>query len=223
MNKFKYILLSLVATMAFVSCNDDEEEYRYGDFFYNMVTYMGNEEGGAVFTYQSYNDSPLITLKANNYTSDAIKVGQRMLLNYEVAEDLGNNHQVVTVKGLSKVHTDTIRVEAQMPTMELKMDTMRVESIWRTGNYLNVRCKVLYSESGRIMYLYTDGTIDANGCLNCYQIQNLMGAKTYYWTETYMSYYIEPALTLNGVKTLIYNVNDEKKQYIFPVNINEYQ
>jgi hypothetical protein len=36
-----------------------------------------------------------------------------------------------------------------------------------------------------------------------------MGAPTYYWLETYFSYYIAPVWEKNECKGLVYNVEDE--------------
>lgn len=218
MDRLKYILLCLAAVVTFTSCSDDEEPYRYGDFMYELVTYMGAENDRAVFTYQSYNDSPLITLTASNIKSVGANIGQRMFLNFEVDEKLSHTNQIVTVKGVSKVNTDTIVVAKSHSHDTLKMEPLKIESVWRTGDYLNVRCQIQYTEKARKMYLFTNGEIDADGTLNCYQIQDLMGAQTYYWIETYFSYYIKPAVESQDCKVLRYNVNDEfTKSFDFKV------
>lgn len=216
---WKYVMMSMAMLLAFTSCGDDEDYFRYGDFMYDMVTYMGVEDGCAVFTYQAYNDSPLITLVANNYGESTLKKGQRLLLNYEVAEDFGNNHKVVQVKGVSRVNTDTIQVVKASRLETLKMDEMRIKSVWRTGNYLNVRCEVQYTDRPRYLYLATTGEMDADGVVNCYQIQDLKDGVPYYWLETYISYYIEPAMAVDGCKMLKYNVNNETaKWYEFKIS-----
>ena len=40
-----HILLFIVAIVIAQAC-DNEDYYRYGDFRYDMVTFMGNEDGG---------------------------------------------------------------------------------------------------------------------------------------------------------------------------------
>lgn len=217
MRRFKYILMCLVTVVTFASCSDDEP-YRYGDFMYEMVTYMGSEDGRAVFTYQSYNDSPLFTLTASNMEAANANVGQRMLLNYVVDENLNNYKQIVTVKGMSKVNTDTIVVAKAHSHDTLNMSPLKIESVWRSGNYLNVRCQIQYTEEPRKMYLFTTGEVDADGVMNCYQIQDLMGAQTYYWVETYFSYYIKPAVNSEDCKVLRYNVNAETTMFDFKIS-----
>ena len=159
--------MSVMAMGLLASCSEDDDAYSYGDFLYELVTYEGSEEGKAVFTYQSYNDSPLVTLTASNVKSVDAPKGQRMLLNYVIEQSLAANDQVVTVKGLAKVNTDTIAVVESSKLDTTKMDPVKVASVWRTGNYLNVRCKVLYTETPRMMGLATTGEVGEDGALQC--------------------------------------------------------
>lgn len=204
---FRYLIIGAFLLVMMTACGDNDA-VEYGDFNYNMVTYSGENDGRAVFTFQTYNDSPLITLYANNVDKPNMPVGQRLLLNYVVDEDLGNFMQRVTVNGYSKVNTDTIFVLKQEIIDTLKMESLKLRSIWRTGNYLNVRCQLEYTEKPRRMFLATTGEPDFDGLVSCYQIQDLMGATAYYWLETYFSYYIEPVWAAKGCKALRYNVND---------------
>lgn len=203
----KHIIWSMLLLMTMTACGDDDY-VEYGDFSYDMVTYSGENEGRSVFTFQSYNDSPLITLYANNVGKPNMPVGQRLLLNYVVDEDLGNFSQRVTVNGYSKVNTDTVLVLKREIIDTLKMDNMKLKSVWRTGNYLNIRCQLEYTEKPRRMFIATTGETDEEGLVECYQIQDLMGAATYYWLETYFSYYIEPVWSVAESKGIRYNVND---------------
>lgn len=208
MKWFRYILMSIVA-ITIVACGDDGEGFDYGDFKYDMVTYSGEENENPIFTFQSYEDSPLIRLIASNIDKPELKVGQRLLLNYVEMSDMGHNTKLVTVNGMSKVNTDTIMIVKQATLDTLKRDAVKLKSVWRTGNYLNVRCLVQYTEKPRIMCLATTGNSDGNGMIEAYQIQDLMGAPTYYWFETYFSYYIAPVWEKNECKGLVYNVEDE--------------
>lgn len=200
-------MMCMCMTSVLVSC-DDDEPYVYGDFFYDMVTYTGTEGNNAVFTYQSYNDSPLITLTASNIGEQSFPKGQRLMLNYVVDEDRGNNALLVTVKGMAKVNTDTITIVKSSTVDSLAKEPVKIESVWRTGNYLNVRLQVKYTEEARVMALVSDGSLDENGVINCYQIQDLLGATSYYWLETYFSYYIEPVLGKPECEGVRYYVND---------------
>lgn len=207
MNRLKYILIGVFTVLSMMACEDEKEVY-YGDFLYDMVTYSGEYDGYSVFTFQSYGDSPLITLYASNVSRPVMPVGQRLLLNYEVVQDMGNNTQVVQVNGLSKVNTDTVLVVKQDVIDTQKMEAVKLKSVWRTGNYLNVRMQLQYTEQPRLMCLATSGELDENSMVNCYQIQDLNGAETYYWLETYFSYYIEPVWSVANSNGIRYYAND---------------
>ena len=207
MRRLVHILMCAVAVWSFSSC-EKEESFNYGDFRYDMVTYAGENGKSSVFTFQSYEDSPLVTLTANNLTKSGLKVGQRLFLNYIVDEDVNETTKVVDVKGFSKVTTDSIVFVPQEVLDTLTRDKMKVVSAWRTGEYLNIRCRLEYTEKPRRLFLATNGEIDTEGVINAYQIQNLMGAKTYYWLETYLSYYIGTAWNNENCKVLRYNAPD---------------
>lgn len=207
MKGVKYILMCWLFMAVLSSCNDDEP-YSYGDFSYDMVTYAGENGGNSVFTFQSYNDSPLITLTAANLSRPGLKVGQRLLLNYIVNEDLGGNSKNVEVKGFLKVNTDTVTILPQETIDTLKCNEVKIKSVWRTGNYLNVRCLLEYTEKPRRLFLASTGLPDESGMIQSYQIQDLMGAQTFYWFETYLSYYIEPVWESGAGTGLRYNVVD---------------
>ena len=80
MKGLKYILVYLLVVIILPSCKEEEEPFNYGDFYYDMVTYVGDNSGKSVFTFQSYNDSPLITLTASNVSKPGMVKGQRLLL-----------------------------------------------------------------------------------------------------------------------------------------------
>lgn len=218
MKGLKYILVYLLVVIILPSCKE-EEPFNYGDFYYDMVTYVGDNSGKSVFTFQSYNDSPLITLTASNVSKPGMVKGQRLLLNYIVNEEQGDNNKVVEVKGYSKVTTDTIQVLSQEELGALKCDEVKIKSVWRTGNYLNVRCMVEYTKEPRRLFLASTGLPDENGMIQTYQIQDLMGAQTFYWFETYLSYYIAPVWDDEATTGIRYNVVDlsypEVKYYDF--------
>lgn len=208
MRIFKYILMCVMATVLVASCDDDSEGFKYGDFNYDMVTYSGEYDSQSVFTFQSYDDSPLITLTASNLSNPEMKVGQRLLLNYIVDKDFGDNHKAITVNGYSKITTDTILILPQEVIDTLKRDKVKLRSVWRTGNYLNVRCDVQYTEKARRLFLASTGEPDESGLVQAYQIQDLMDAPTYYWFGTYFSYYIAPVWENVECKAFRFNIED---------------
>lgn len=218
-SKILYIVVMCVLCVAAMTSCNEEEAFEYGDFCYDMVTYEGDNGERSVFSYQAYDDSPLVTLTASNMNRPGMVKGQRLLLNYIVENDLGDNTKVVEVKGFSKVTTDTIEILPQAELDGFKSDEVKVKSVWRTGNYINVRCMLEYTEKPRRLFLATSGIPGEDGIVPMYQIQDLMGAQTFYWLETYLSYYIAPVWEKEDVAGVRYNAVDlswpEAKYYDF--------
>lgn len=205
--KMARLLLGLFIIVVASACSDDKG-YDYGDFHYDMVTYLGTDNGAPKFEFQAYDDSPFITLISSKTGTLDMKKGQRILLNYIIDKEESETMKMVTVRGYSKVITDTMRIAATSKLLPAKMDNIKLASIWRTGAYINIRCQVQYSEKPRQLMLIADlGTLNSS-MVETYLIHDLFDATAYYWTPCYLSYYAGPAWNLLTCKTLRVNLND---------------
>ena len=222
MKNMIYILLAFAAIVATTACSDDDY-YQYGDFRYDMVTYMGQDVASGSDIYINYpaNDNMPTTLidpaAAASASSSDIDVGDRLLLNYVVDSRNTDNSLNITARGITQAITDSLRYTLNVGT--LAMDSVQLNSIWRTGDYINIYCRVKYTDKVRLMALVMD--YDTWNCdtVHCYLSHNMMGAQAYFWRRCYMSFNISSVWNLQSCKVVRVHLNDvaypDRKYYDF--------
>lgn len=210
-------VIALVVS-AMTSCGDDEY-YEYGNSSFDMVTYAGNGTAGDSYINYPVNDIAPVTLidAATNASSAGLKSGTRLLLNYAVNSRNSDGSLNITAKSYTKAITDTLRYVPG--TTPIPMDSVSLNSIWRTGRYINIYCRVKYTETARVMALVADYRTIRNDTVHCYLMHNMMDATVYFWRRCYASYDISSVWNLQSCKTVRIHIDDvnypERRYYDF--------
>lgn len=210
-------VIALVVS-AMTSCGDDEY-YKYGNSSFDMVTYAGNGTAGDSYINYPVNDIAPVTLidAATNASSAGLKSGTRLLLNYAVNSRNSDGSLNITAKSYTKAITDTLRYVPG--TTPIPMDSVSLNSIWRTGRYINIYCRVKYTETARVMALVADYRTIRNDTVHCYLMHNMMDATAYFWRRCYASYDISSVWNLQSCKTVRIHIDDvnypERRYYDF--------
>lgn len=210
-------VIALVVS-AMTSCGDDEY-YEYGNSSFDMVTYAGNGTAGDSYINYPVNDIAPVTLidAATNASSAGLKSGTRLLLNYVVNSRNSDGSLNITAKSYTKAITDTLRYVPG--TTPIPMDSVSLNSIWRTGRYINIYCRVKYTETARVMALVADYRTIRNDTVHCYLMHNMMDATVYFWRRCYASYDISSVWNLQSCKTVRIHIDDvnypERRYYDF--------
>lgn len=210
-------VIALVVS-AMTSCGDDEY-YEYGNSSFDMVTYAGNGTAGDSYINYPVNDIAPVTLidAATNASSAGLKSGTRLLLNYAVNSRNSDGSLNITAKSYTKAITDTLRYVPG--TTPVPMDSVSLNSIWRTGRYINIYCRVKYTETARVMALVADYRTIRNDTVHCYLMHNMMDATAYFWRRCYASYDISSVWNLQSCKTVRIHIDDvnypERRYYDF--------
>ena len=136
------------------SCSDEEysTEMMLSDII--TVTSVGNDTR---FEFQRYDDSPLIKLTAGNVDLPEKIVNNRVLLRYYPESGEPYVSGAIKVVGLTLINNDTTRIRP-IEKYNWTATPVFLNSIWRTGNYLNLRMKVEYSEKPRQFGLVVDSS-----------------------------------------------------------------
>ena len=191
------------------ACSDDDDTYQYGDFRYDMVTYTGSDSyGRATFEMLQRDDTGLITLITDDACSMSTDTGQRMLLQYVPAGDVDNGVQIITPQGYTLAVTDTLRYTDHDAISTLAMDSIKLKSIWRTGDYLNISCQVKYTTEARYLNLVMDYDTRHNDTVHCYLYHDMLGQTAYFWRQSYLSFYVGEAWNLESCSTMRIHLTD---------------
>lgn len=196
----------LAATVA--SCGDEHQGYNDKISYAEIVTVAPmSADGLHTFTFRRRDDSPLITLTAAKLPSTAPKEGKRALLLYVPASGEPYASGAITVRSISTINTDTAIVR---PIERYRWDANPVflNSVWRTGDYLNFRFRADYSDRPRFFGLVVDSVTATEPWPKAYLMHNLNGAPQNYLRESYASFDISSVWQRPGCLGLEVHVAD---------------
>ncbi|MBR5102322.1 MAG: hypothetical protein IK092_04300 [Muribaculaceae bacterium] len=213
--------MAVALSVGIASCDDDEApEYMttYENYRTDIVTYEGSKSQTAQFTYWGRGDSTAISITANDCTPQETKIGERVLLRYRITEQTCD-HWNAQAYNCSKILSDSLRVNIA-DLDNYKTWRVRLNSLWRTGDYINLNCQLEYTGEKRAFYLMVDKNTVKADTAHCYLIHDLLDAHDiYFWRDCIASFYVGQLWKVSPCNTLCIHVNDvnfpQVKQYYF--------
>lgn len=208
MNRFLIILVSLCAIVA-TSCGDDDTFNDHATL-YDIVTFVDNTESGAKFTLQQSGDSPLITLLARGTTLDkeSIEPGKRVFIGYIPASGEPYTSGDITLIGASAINNDVLRIAPLDSVPSWDNDPIYLNSIWRTGKYINIYCRVSYSDEKRAFILLVDKATYDDAVPQLYLVHNLLGEPQSFTRRAYLSVDISALWDKESCQGVTIHLND---------------
>lgn len=82
--------------------------------------------------------------------------GVRVLLQYRPIETLSEHKKQVEIQALSAIHFDTLRIVPHDKIDQLPDDTLYLQSVWKTGDFLNLRYRIDYHSRPHSILLVAD-------------------------------------------------------------------
>ena len=181
-------ILLIAAMMALVSCDKQEEIDRaYTDYRYDIVTYLGQNATGAVFEYLGHGDSAAIRMQSVVDISQDAKTHQRVLLRYDFADKKASDQRDINVYNCYTIISDSIRMTMDGPD-SLPQHEVKLRSLWRTGEFINLHCQVEYTGKNRTFMLVADGNTLKDDTVHCYLAHGLRGEQGTFWRDCYASF-----------------------------------
>lgn len=198
----------------------EKEKDLYGIFYADIVTcHQGNE--GTYFTCQATDSSPMDTLcPIGTVDESRTAEGVRVLLQYRPVEELSTTRKRIEVQALSAIHFDTLRLVSHERMTELPDDTLYLQSIWKTGDFLNLRYRIDYHSRPHSIMLVADESTLEGDTLKVELRHSRNDDPEGHWSNLYSSFNIEgyrnhPYTTL---KVYVNQVNFNYKYYYFKLN-----
>ncbi len=181
-------LLMLATLLALAACNKQEDIDRaYTDYRYDIVTYLGQNATGALFEYLGHGDSSAIRLQSTYAVDEDVKPNHRVLLRYDYANQADGDLRDITVYGCNGIINDSLRMTMASPD-SLTLHQVKLRSLWRTGEFINLHCQVEYTGKSRLMMLVADGKTLTQDTVQCYLVHDIMGHRPAYWRDCYASF-----------------------------------
>lgn len=200
MNWIRNAVIVIHAGIFLAGCSNDGQPPAM-DFQFNMVTYSGMSDG-AIFSYQAYEDSPEIILRAPEVKNVNMRIGQRTMMNYVVTKEETPNVQDISIKGVANVLFDSLRVASIENINKFPNNPMQLKSIWRTGDFINLNCMLQYTGRARQFLMIMDKDTWHKKVVEAYVIDNVMGAETYFFRKAYGSFFVGNVWNLPTCKVL---------------------
>ena len=200
-------ILLLMAILGLASCDKQEDIDRaYTDYRYDIVTYLGENDRGAVFEYLGHGDSAAIRLQSVVSVSE-VKTQQRVLLRYEFADKASGPSRDVNVYGCSAIISDSLR-QSQAAPDSLPRQEVKLRSLWRTGEFINLHCQVEYTGKARTFMLVADANTLADDTVHCYLVHDLRGERATFWRDCYASFNVGALWHRDSFHCLRVHLND---------------
>ena len=89
------------------------------------------------------------------------------------------------------------------------MHEVKLRSLWRTGEYINLHCQVEYINTARTFMLVADGQTLGNDTVHCYMVHDLRGERGTFWRDCYASFNVGALWKKPTFKVMRIHLNDK--------------
>ncbi|MCF0219125.1 MAG: hypothetical protein HUK14_05015 [Muribaculaceae bacterium] len=224
MRKTLFAILTLLTLTGCLSHDSTDDDVTVS--LTEIVTFIDNTATGCEFEYIPRDAGVSSVFKADGTTIDTEKVkpGERMLISY-VPQDALRPYKSgkITLKGYSAINTGD--AEIVLPDDIKGWDTTPVYlvSIWQTGDYINIRSLLAYSEKPRRFALLADISTFASGHVRAYLAYSLSDGLTpsdTYSRANYASFSLAEIWQSTHVEDVTITVNNsnltDQREFTFP-------
>ncbi|MGM9804087.1 MAG: hypothetical protein ACI308_07925 [Muribaculaceae bacterium] len=211
------LLTAALLAVALSACNSDDEPLAQDLWRYDVVTYKNYSQGMAYFTYVPRLDAQEIDYQGAISVDPNLSRGTRVLLSYYLPATGTQSPQTIKLNRITRIISDSLRYASKERIDTMASEQIRLASIWRTGNYLNLHGEVEYTGKSRWLYLLMDKATWNADTVECYLVHNTFGAQPLHWQQFYVSTYVGAAWQKSTCKAIRVHLND----CVFP-NVHSY-
>lgn len=209
MRHYLYIIFLFAVSFIATSCSNDDGPFSDSAQLYDIVTYDGNDASGARFSFRRRDDSPLITLTAPGVSvSSSIKPDDRVILGYYPASGEPYRSGEISIISINKINQDTLHYHNAADLKGWDNDAVFLNSVWRSGKYINVYMRVEFSNSARIFRIAADSATILDPRPHLYLMHDMGNAPTSFTRRAYLSVDISSLWEKDYCEGIILHVND---------------
>ncbi|MDE6490913.1 MAG: hypothetical protein K2L49_07115 [Muribaculaceae bacterium] len=164
------ILTAVIAIVMMWGCSSEDPSESVT--LYDIVVFDGNVDGSACFSFRKNGDSPLIELVAPGRVleSESVNTGDRILIAYIPVSGEAYRSGDIDLKSVALINSDRLR-EGDVAGWDAT--PVYVQSIWRSGVYINLECKLDYADAKRSFYLVLDRSTAGNPVPELYIVHDM--------------------------------------------------
>lgn len=218
-NTLTRVLITALLAFSLASCDEDGVDGPVEMTCTDMVTFVGNINDKATFTFQKMDDSPEITLTAQSaINTDRVTNGTRMLISYIPYDNKAYTSGPMTLLGARIVTQSPIVTEWREEYDNWDKDKVYAYSVWRTGSYINVHVRLTYSTEPRLFCLAVAPSTVESAWPDVYLVHTLNDKIDNHDRAYYASFDINEVWDrpyVEGIRLHIANSNLDKQIFTF--------
>ncbi len=222
MGELRYCLIWLLGLSVLPSCSDDLSSSYDPNTLYDIVSLVSNDDNTAIFQFCKNGDSPTITLTADNVTLDSYQIGERMLLAYIPQSGTAYKDDRISIMGITSIFNDRLRETRISSVPDWDRDHISLYSLWRTGNYINMHCKLTYTSTASTFSMVLDEDTSGDEYPDLYMIFRMQNEEENFERNFYASIDISSIWdkpSCKGVTIHLNNSNLDRDTFTFDKNI----
>ena len=222
MRNLSYIIFLIIVLLT--SCSDGDHEESTPCSYDIVCLKEQSDERGSVFSLYRPDGSKEIIYTDPRAVVDLskISVGDRLMLAY-IPHGIPYESGTITTRGYSTIYNSELMVSPKGTENSLedwRRDGVFLYSIWRSGNYLNVRARLTYSEESREFLLVVDAAdVEARNPVPTVRLVHRMSKPVENFERQLYSSFDISALWgqpwIRGIKVELANTNLDTDTFIF--------
>lgn len=213
MKHFIYIITIALLALATTGCEKNDNGIEQYPYNLDIVSCNIQPDSTLYFDQILPADRGTVTLIPNPAVAYKVREGQRILLQFYDKGNIDNSSKQIEIISASSILNGTIKNIPLDSINATKNDLVRINSAWRTGEYLNLNVQIEYYNRPHKLALYYDLDQPQTDTLDVYLRHDNNGDAMGYWAQTYASYYI-PSFNTYNVLRLHANMAEMPKDYI---------
>lgn len=201
----KIALIGIVVTL--IGC-DLEGENTPGVYYTDFVTTHVNLDKTLYFEHVLRNDLGSVLLDPNPDIKGDLYEGQRVILQYYVNEEKPDNSKEVDVIEIYSVRHDTINDVHPDTLAAYPNDPLKINTISRTGNYINLDMSIEYFNKPHGLDLFSNPMQASSDTIDVILRHNRNDDVFGYWVAAYASFYIPDLASYKAMRVYANTPND---------------
>ncbi|MCM1520141.1 MAG: hypothetical protein NC098_05090 [Lachnoclostridium sp.] len=168
MRNLSLLLITLMAILT--GCiNSDTIDGPVDMTTWDIATFEGNDGQRAAFTVRKGDDSPEVTLVyPREIEMENLKAGDRVYIAYIPVDNIPYRSGEITLKSIARITQGGVEVAPFDPADGWDADPVYVVTIWRTGNFINIYCRLPYYTDPRRFGITADEATVGTACPQLY-------------------------------------------------------
>lgn len=203
------MLTAVLTCLAAASCGRDGVDGEVAMEYAEIVTFEGNTApgGAAKFSFQEVDNLPVVTLTAST-PLEGYEPGTRMLISYTNPSNQPYTSGPISLLDARRITQGPAVTEWDEVYEYWGLDPVWLNSIWRSGDYINMRLRLTYTAEPRFFGLVLAPNQDGAEWPLLYLAHFISVDVDYHDREYYASFDVSELRARQGVKGIRVGVND---------------